>query len=105
MPIPEEIATILREANTCAQSSEQVSQSSHAENGGSANGNGIADNGSPCRSHDNDASGSGNRDKEDDPSLEWNGDGYNIHLLWRLTFCVIVSNMKLARKWNGLSIG
>jgi len=24
MPIPEEIATILREANTCAQSSEQV---------------------------------------------------------------------------------
>ncbi|KAG2639670.1 hypothetical protein PVAP13_2KG022016 [Panicum virgatum] len=70
MPILEEIASILREANTCAQSSEQVSQSSHAENGGYANGNGIADNGSPCRSHDNDASGSGNRDNEDDPSLE-----------------------------------
>ncbi|CAN6223755.1 unnamed protein product [Urochloa humidicola] len=63
MPVPQEIADILQEANAGAPSSDQVSQSScHAENGASGNGDGAGacgnDNG-PSGNCDG-ASGTGN---------------------------------------------
>ncbi|CAN6348052.1 unnamed protein product [Urochloa humidicola] len=58
MPVPEEIADILQEANAGAPSSDQVSQSScHAENGTSGKGDGVSGNGDSPSSHCDGASG------------------------------------------------
>lgn len=39
MPVPEDLPTILQAANNCAPLSEQVTESSHAENVASGNSN------------------------------------------------------------------